>query len=94
MLVVFPTSESELRHIFRQAEGHVEDTPENRQLLLSVANDMTARLESDQYGNSWAVKVLSDGRQAWVQIRSEKIANAGFNAVPREFNPSTGLKKP
>jgi filamentous hemagglutinin len=92
--VVFPTSESELRHIFRKAEGHVEDTPENRQLLLLLANDMTARLESDQYGNAWAVKVLPDGRQAWVQIRGEKIVNAGFNAVPREFNTSTGLKKP
>ena len=49
MPVVFPTGESELRHIFRQAEGHIADTPENRNLLLSVANDVLARLESDRY---------------------------------------------
>lgn len=94
MPIVFPTSESELRHIFRQAEGHVDDTPENRKLLLSVANDSSARLESDKYGNTWAVKVLPDGRQGWVQIRGEKIVNAGINVVARKFNPSTGLKKP
>jgi hypothetical protein len=58
----FPTSESELRHIFRKAEGHVEDTPENRRLLFQVANDELARLESDQYGNIWAVRMLEDGQ--------------------------------
>jgi len=94
MPAVFPTRESELRHIFRVRAGHVEDTPENRQLLLSVANDKTARLESDQYGNVWAARVLSDGRQAWVQIRGEKIVNAGINTFLKEFNPLTGLKRP
>ena len=93
MPVSFPTNESELGHIFREAEGHVPDSPQNRELLLAVANDESARLQSDQYGNAWAVKLLADGRQIWVQIRSEKIVNAGINAVAREFNPQTGLKK-
>jgi len=93
MPAVFPTSESELRHIFRQADGHVDDTLENRHLLLAVANDMSARLESDQYGNSWSAKVLPDGRQAWVQMRGEKIVNAGINGISREFNSYTGLKR-
>jgi len=89
----FPSGESELRHIFREASGHVHDSAENRQLLLSVANDASARLESDQYGNVWAARTLADGRQAWVQLRGETIVNGGINDVPREFNPTTGLKR-
>ena len=93
MPVVFPTSESELRHIFRQTERHVADTPENRGLLLDVANDVSARLESDQYGNTWAACVLPDGQQAWVRIRADTILNGGINATPRKFNPRTGLNQ-
>jgi filamentous hemagglutinin len=93
MAVSLPTSESELGHIFRKAEGHIADNPENRMLLLSVANDEASRLESDQYGNVWATRTLPDGRQVWVQTRGEKIVNAGINLVPRNFNPLTGLKK-
>lgn len=91
MPVVFPTGESELRHIFRKDEGHVVDTPENRRLLLDVANDVSARLESDQYGNIWAARTLPDGQQAWVRIRADTILNGGINATPRDFNPRTGL---
>jgi len=54
---------------------------------------MSARLESDQYGNSWSAKVLPDGRQAWIQMRGEKIVNAGINGISREFNSYTGLKR-
>jgi len=93
MPVVFPTGESELRHIFRQAEGHIADTPENRNLLLSVANDVSARLESDQFGNDWAARVLPDGQQAWVRIRADTTINGGINAAPRNFNPKTGLNQ-
>ena len=89
----FPNSESELGHIFRESEGHVADTPENRQLLLAVANDAAAQLASDQYGNEWFVKLLSEGTQAWVQVRSGTIVNAGINAVPRSYHQQTGLKR-
>jgi filamentous hemagglutinin len=93
MNIVLPETESELRHIFREDEGHVADTPENRSLILDVANDMSARLESDQYGNDWAARVLPDGRQAWVRMRAGKIINGGINTTPRKFNPKTGLNK-
>ena len=89
----FPTSESELNHIFREAEGHVVDTEENRRLLLEVADDDLARLESDQYGNEWSARTLADGRQVWTQTRLGKIVNGGINVLPRTFNPNTGLKK-
>jgi len=91
MPIVFPTSESELRHIFRNKAGHTEDTPQNRSLLLDIANDMSSRLESDQYGNDWAARLLPDGRQAWVRIRAGKIINGGVNDAPRDFNRKTGL---
>jgi filamentous hemagglutinin len=93
MKVELPTSPSELGHIFRNVVGHVLDTPENRQLLLSVANDESARLESDQYGNVWAAKTFVGGRQVWIQIRGSKIIDAGINAVARDFNRQTGMKK-
>jgi len=89
----FPISESEVNHIFPEAEGHVADTEENRRLLMDVANDDLARLESDQYGNEWSARLLPDGSQAWTQTRLGKIVNGGINVVPRTFNPNTGLKK-
>jgi filamentous hemagglutinin len=93
MRVSLPTRDSELRHIFRMARGHVKDTTENRTLLLDVANDESARMQSDQYGTEWATKLLPDNRQVWVQIRGTKIVDAGINPTPRRFNQLTGLKK-
>ena len=92
--VVLPTTESELRHIFRGRTGHIKDTPENRELLVQLANEMTARLESDQHGNIWAARMLPDGRQLWVWFRGEKIVNGGINKTERAFNPKTGMNRP
>ena len=94
MPVTFPEAQSELRHILRPSDGHIKDTPENRTLLLEVANDPASRLESDQHGNYWAARLLKDGRQVWVRMRGEKIINAGINAAPRNFNSITGLNRP
>ena len=94
MPVNLPVAQSELRHIFRPSEGLIKDTPENRTLLLEVANDPASRLESDQHGNYWAARLLEDGRQVWVRMRGEKIINAGINAVPRDFHSMTGLNRP
>lgn len=88
----FPTNESQIRHIFRDAEGHVADTPGNRSILQGVANDPAAKLGADKYGNEWSAKMLPDGRQAWTQTRGDTIVNAGVNETPRTFNPQTGLK--
>ena len=92
--IVFPATESMLMHIFRDAEGHVSDTPENRLLLLDVANDHEAQLKSDKYGSYWSARLLADGRQVWAEVRGGKIVNAGINETPRNFNRRTGLKKP
>ncbi len=84
--------ENRLLHIFRNAEGHLKsDTPENRKLLLDLANDPAHRLGIDQFGNTWAARTGHDGRQAWVQIRDDRITNGGINPEARAFNSLTGL---
>ena len=87
----FPTQESQLRHIFRDAEGHIPDTPSNRQLLKDVANNPKTTLGTDRFGNVWSAKPLKNGTQAWTQTRNGVIQNGGINQVPKSFNPQTGL---
>lgn len=89
-----PENEAQLRHIFRDAPGHVPDTPANRQLLQSVADDATATLGTDRFGNVWSARINSDGTQTWVQSRNGVIINGGVNQTPRTFNPRTGLSSP
>ena len=94
MPVVFPEAESELRHIFREAEGHIPDTPANRALLLRVANDPTAFLGQDRYANDWSALVQQDGTQVWTQARNGKMINGGINITPRLLQGETGLSRP
>ncbi|CAI1157191.1 hemagglutinin repeat-containing protein [Serratia quinivorans] len=83
--------DSRLGHIFRNAEGHIADTPANRQLILDVAYDKKASLGSDRYGNDWSARMLPDGSQAWVQTRGGNVINAGVNNPPKTYSPETGL---
>ena len=79
-----PFAEDNLAHIFRNAPGHLaEDTPANRSLLQSavrpwnyVGTDSVSRVATYR-------KLLSDGRQVWVEVRNGVITNGGINAVPR-----------
>jgi hypothetical protein len=90
----FPDNEAQVRHIFRDAPGHLPDTSANRQLLPSVANDATATLGTDKFGNVWSARINPDGTQTWVQSRNGVIINGGVNQTPRAFNPQTGLSSP
>ena len=94
MPVVLPGTESELRHIFRDAEGHIPDTPENRTLLLRVANDPAAFLGQDRYANDWSALVQQDGTHVWTQARNGKMINGGINITPRTLGGETGLSRP
>jgi hypothetical protein len=87
----FPSGESQLRHIFRDAPGHLADTPANRALLQNIADDATTTLGTDRFGNVWSARTLEDGTQVWVQVRNGIIQNGGVNPMPRVFNPKTGL---
>ncbi|CAG2133597.1 beta strand repeat-containing protein [Cupriavidus plantarum] len=86
--------ESRAQHIFRDSEGHISDTPANRQLLETIANDPSAMLGTDKYGTTWAAKLNPDGTQTWVGIRGGKVSYGGVNETPKQFNPQTGLASP
>ncbi|MBR7956543.1 filamentous hemagglutinin N-terminal domain-containing protein [Burkholderia cenocepacia] len=81
-------------HIFRDSEGHISDTPANRQLLENVANDPSAILGTDKYGTTWAAKLNPDGTQTWVGIRGGSVSYGGINQTPKSFNQKTGLASP
>ena len=89
-----PNNDSTTGHIFRNAEGHIPDTPENRNLLEDVANNSDNFLGFDKYGNEWYTQIQKDGTQVWVQARNGKIFEGGVNKIPKNWNPQTGLKKP
>jgi hypothetical protein len=83
--------ERKLAHIFRDADGHLADTPANRQALERVPNDSTARLGVDKWGNVWNARTTDEGKQIWVQMRNGRIVNGGMNEAPRAFHSETGL---
>lgn len=80
-----------VRHVFRDAPGHLVDTPENRQLLIETASDGQNLIGIDQFGTSWYVRMLDDHRQVWVQVRGDEIRNGGVNQPPRTWSPLTGF---
>jgi filamentous hemagglutinin len=92
--ITLPTSESQLGHIFRDETGHLPDTPNNRSLLQSVANDSGNKLGSDQFGNEWYAQTQPNGSQVWVKVRNGQIENGGLNQTPKTYSPSTGLSAP
>jgi hypothetical protein len=86
--------ESRLGHIFRNAPGHIPDTPANRALLQNVADDAATTLGVDKWGNTWSARTLDNGTQVWTQTRGGQIVNGGLNEVPRVFSPDAGLVPP
>jgi hypothetical protein len=81
-------------HIFRDAPGHVADTPENRTLIESTASNSDNFLGNDEFGNDWYARELDDGRQSWASVRNGEIRNGGINETPRNFDDETGLSRP
>lgn len=87
-----PDSDSKLKHIFRDAEGHLPDTSENRRLLQETTKNPQNYLGKDKYGNDWYAATRKDGSQVWVQSRNGEIWDGGLNKQAREWNVQTGLK--
>lgn len=89
----FPQNDSQIKHIFRPKEGHLSDTPENRKLIETTANDPANYKGKDKYGNEWYSRMESDGSQVWVSTRAGRIQNAGKNSTPRNWDPETGYSR-
>jgi len=86
-------SETDSKHIFRNEEGHIPDTPENRQLLIAVVSDAKNFLGPDKYKTKWYAKITSTGQQIWAGIRDGVIRYGGINETPKTYNPETGLSR-
>ena len=87
----FPTNESQLKHIFRDADGHLPDTLTNRNLIEGVANNPKNYIGTDTNGTKWFAQIQPDGSQVWVRTYNGSITNAGLNTTPKDFDPQTGL---
>ena len=91
--VRLPENDAQLKHIFRKSEGHLEDSPGNRQLLQELANDMKHHAGKDIHGKDWHYKELEDGSQLWVSVRDGVIRDGGLNRPPRSWDEMTGLSR-
>lgn len=80
-----------MMHIFRNKEGHMLDTLENRELLRSLVRDAKNYLGTDVRSNVWYGKILQNGKQLWAGARNNIIRDGGLNETPRVFNARTGL---
>ena len=90
--IKLPPEESKLKHIFRDEAGHIPDTPENRELLVKLANDDDCHPGKDKWGNEWRARNNDDGTQDWVEHRNLEIWDGGKNSSHRDWDDETGLK--
>lgn len=86
-----PKDESQLKHIFKDKHGHLKDTPENRKLLVKLANNKNKYAGKDKYGNSWNIETTDSGAQNWVRYQNGIINEGGQNKTPRKWDNETGL---
>lgn len=86
-----PENEAQLKHIFRKEVGHLEDSPENRQLLTDLAADRSKCDGIDRHGNWWHSKILQDNSQVWVEHRDGLIRNGGVNKKPKKWTYNHGM---
>ena len=70
-------------HTFSGRPGKFADTPANRKIIEDIANGGGTSLGRDKFGKQWYVKMLPDGRQAYVYAKDGIIKGAGFNKPPR-----------
>lgn len=78
--------------MFGDRPGHILDTPENRKLILEVANNIDCELGTDIFNTVWYAKTNGDGTQVWVQCHKGTICNAGVNNEPQPFDSKYGLR--
>ena len=88
-----PKNDSQLKHIFRKAKGHLCDTPKNRKTIIDLVNDESNYKGTDKDGCKWYVKTAKNGGQYWAKVKNGIVSNAGYNRSPIEWDDETGLFK-
>jgi hypothetical protein len=92
--VRFPKDPSQIKHIFRQKEGHLtEDTFENRKLFINTARDSNNYRGTDALGIDWYAKTNPDSSQVWVKVHKGIIRGAGINPTQRPWDNETGFNR-
>jgi RHS repeat-associated protein len=90
---VCPTKSSQLEHIFRNAPGHLPNTPQNQQLLTDMVNNPANFRGPGKNGLQWYGAIQPDGTQLWGSVRNGVIQNGGLNLTPQPSNPGTGFSR-
>ena len=86
-----PTNKAQLKHIFRDSEGHLSDNYINRKLLEDLTSDEANYLGEDNFGKKWYSKHISRG-QLWASVYNGTISNGGINKKAIDYTPKRGLK--
>ena len=90
----FSKNDSQIKHIFGERDGHVPDSPANRDLILETCNNENNYVGTDRYGKRWYAQVMPDGRQVWVATRDGIIQDCGINDSARSFDSGEGFCQP
>ena len=91
--IKLPDNDSQIKHIFRDEDGHLPDTSENRKLIQNLANDERMHVGRDSRGLDWNMKMNDDGSQLWVCSKDGVIQNGGINNPPHKWDDMTGLSR-
>ena len=89
--IKLPSQEAQIKHIFANREGHLTDSPDNREKVVRVANNPDDYSGTDKYGNRWYSETEGGGEQIWVKTHNNNISDAGVNLIPREWDNETGF---
>lgn len=87
----FPENKNSLHHLFRNKEGHIAGTIENKEMLLNLvqsAKNCSGEIE----GVIWYSKLEKNGEQLWACVwrETQEIRNCGINKKPRIWDPDSG----
>jgi|GEM_PF-1318460 hypothetical protein len=89
-----PTNnQSIMGHIFRDTDGHLLNTPENRAALRELVMDGKNLAGECSRGNQWFHKILPNGKQLWASVRDGVVRNGGLNETPVSFHSQTGFSQ-
>jgi hypothetical protein len=62
---LFDVNHAQFKHVFRKDPGHLQDTPENRELLCRVAANPASYKGTDKHGNTIHYQRTEQG-QVWM----------------------------